>query len=116
MSDTPEPPPLTEREMAELRSMYGVYQVNRALERLRWLEAENADIKDRIATALLDKAAVERGVMRLRAEVAALKAERDKERRDACRSDAYAVHGVYTPEELAKGRGWDCFKEGTEQC
>jgi uncharacterized small protein (DUF1192 family) len=53
---------------------------------------------------------------RLRAEVAALKAERDKERRDACRSDAYAVHGVYTPEELAKGRGWDCFKEGTEQC
>lgn len=63
---------------------------------------------------LCDTAADE--IDRLRAEVAALKAERDKERRDACRSDAYAVHGVYTPEELAKGRGWDCFKEGTEQC
>jgi anti-sigma factor RsiW len=45
----------------------------------------------------------------LAAELAALKAERDKERREACRSDAYAVHGVYTPEELAKGRGWNCF-------
>jgi hypothetical protein len=45
----------------------------------------------------------------LAAELAALKTQRDEERRDACRSDAYAVHGVYTPEELAKGRGWDCF-------
>jgi hypothetical protein len=42
VSDTTEPPPLTEREMAELRSMYGVYQVNRAIERLRWLERELA--------------------------------------------------------------------------
>jgi len=45
--------------------------------------ADIADLKDRIATALLDKAAVERGVMRLRAELAQRTAE----------------------------RGWDCFKD-----
>jgi hypothetical protein len=45
MNDSTEPPPLTEREMAELSSMHGVYQDNRAIERLRWLEAENAALK-----------------------------------------------------------------------
>jgi len=39
-NDTTDIPTLTERELAELRSMYGVYQVNRAIERLRCLEAE----------------------------------------------------------------------------
>jgi hypothetical protein len=77
--DTPEAAPLTEREMAELACFHGAFGINhRALARLRWLEAENADIKDRIATALLDKAAVERGVMRLRAENADLKERIDK--------------------------------------
>jgi hypothetical protein len=74
MSDTTEPAPLTEREMAELRSMYGVYQVNRAIERLRWLEAQNADLKARLDTAWGDNATNDRITDQLRAEVAALKA------------------------------------------
>jgi hypothetical protein len=37
--------------------------------------------------------------------------QRDEARREACRNDIYAEHGVYTPEELAKGRGWNCFDE-----
>jgi hypothetical protein len=44
---------------------------------LAFERAEIAALKDRIATALLDKAAVERGVMRLRADLAQRTAERD---------------------------------------
>jgi hypothetical protein len=46
MTDTPEPPPLTEREKAELACFHGAFGINhRALARLRWLEAENAALK-----------------------------------------------------------------------
>jgi hypothetical protein len=86
MSDSTEPPPLTEREMAELRSMYGVYQVNRAIERLRWLER---DLAQRTAErdAAIDNRKISEGALirtinsvvsqrdALAAEVAALKAD-----------------------------------------
>jgi hypothetical protein len=50
ISDTNEktepPPPLTQREMAELACFHGAFGINhRALARLRWLEAEVAALK-----------------------------------------------------------------------
>jgi hypothetical protein len=71
------------------------------------LRAENADLKDRIATALLDKAAVERGVMRLRAELAQRIAERDEARREVC--NLSGGFDVKQSRRVADARGWDCF-------
>jgi hypothetical protein len=90
MTDSTEPPPLTEREMAELRSMYGVYQVNRAIERLRWLERELAQRT---------------------AEVAKAEAERDEARREYCeaRADLRSLRPPTSPKVIAANRGWDCF-------
>jgi hypothetical protein len=42
------------------------------------------------------------------AEAVRLQAERDEARRDACNM---AANFAGTPEEYAKHRGWDCFKE-----
>jgi regulator of replication initiation timing len=88
------------------------------------LAAENADLKDRIATALFDKAAVERGVMRLRADLAQRTAERDEARRALCVSQAVDYLCETNPDEpisydetrriaaeFAAERGWDCFKK-----
>jgi len=69
------------------------------------LRAENADLKDRIATALFDNAAVERGVMRLRADLARVTAERDEARREVC----YAYGPMAEALAAARRRGWDCF-------
>jgi hypothetical protein len=45
--DTPEPPPLTQREMNQFITLAALPTLERALERLRWLEAENAALKAR---------------------------------------------------------------------
>ena len=46
MSDTTEPPPpLTQREMAQFITLAALPTLERALERLRWLEAELAALK-----------------------------------------------------------------------
>ena len=85
-NDTPDIPTLTERELAELRSMYGVYQVNRAIERVRCLEAEltqrtaERELPTSITRCMVrldgvwitPDAALDE-ITRLRAEVAALK-------------------------------------------
>jgi hypothetical protein len=47
-----EPAPLTEREMNQFITLATLPTLERALERLRWLEAENADLKERIDNAL----------------------------------------------------------------
>jgi hypothetical protein len=82
---------------------------------------------DRAATKLFDdvhalmrEAADE--IDRLRAEVAALKAERDEARRALCMSDAFdRLHdehpnapislraSIRIANEISVGRGWDCF-------
>jgi hypothetical protein len=81
------------------------------------LRAENADLKDRIATALFDKAAVERGVMRLRADLAQRTAERDEARRMYCRAYTDLVVDPRLEELsledaaaiVADDLVWDCF-------
>jgi hypothetical protein len=45
MSDTTEPAPLTEREMNQFVTLAALPTLERALERLRWLEAQNAALK-----------------------------------------------------------------------
>jgi hypothetical protein len=46
LTEKTEPPPLTEREKAELACFHGAFGINhRALARLRWLEAEVAALK-----------------------------------------------------------------------
>jgi hypothetical protein len=45
MSDTTEPAPLTEREMNQFITLAALPTLERALERLRWLEAEVATRK-----------------------------------------------------------------------
>jgi hypothetical protein len=45
MSDSTEPPPLTKREMAQFISLSMMPTLERALARLRWLEAENAALE-----------------------------------------------------------------------
>jgi hypothetical protein len=47
-----EPAPLTEREMNQFITLATMPTLERALERLRWLEAQNADLKERIDNAL----------------------------------------------------------------
>ena len=84
MSDTTEPAPLTEREMNQFVTLAALPTLERALERLRWLEAENA----------------------------ALKAERDEARREVCnaRSNPWIPQHHLT---VAIERGWDCFAPHT---
>jgi hypothetical protein len=45
MNDSTEPPPLTEREMNQFITLAALPTLERALERLRWLEAELAALK-----------------------------------------------------------------------
>ena len=59
---------------------------------------------------------LERELAQRTAEVAKAEAERDEARRQACRDDLHVRMGIYTAKEFAIKRGWDCFKEGTEQC
>lgn len=41
-----------------------------------------------------------------------LKAERDEARREVCYAEINGQYGRrYTPQDIAKERGWDCFKE-----
>jgi hypothetical protein len=81
ISDTNEktepPPPLTDREMNQFIMLAALPTLERALERLRWLEAENADLKERIDKAYEDIALDQRTNETLRAELAALKAQSD---------------------------------------
>jgi len=45
LTDTTEPAPLTEREMNQFITLAALPTQRRALERLRWLEAQNAALK-----------------------------------------------------------------------
>jgi len=45
MTETTEPTPLTQREMAQFVTLATMPTLERALERLRWLEAQNAALK-----------------------------------------------------------------------
>ena len=47
--------------------------------------------------------------IRLRSEIAALKAERDEARREYCEVRADLRSTPISPEEIATERGWDCF-------
>jgi hypothetical protein len=49
MTDTTKPAPLNQREMAQFISLSMMPTLERALARLRWLEAENAALKERLA-------------------------------------------------------------------
>jgi hypothetical protein len=79
ISDTNEktepPPPLTQREMAQFVTLSTMPTLERALARLRWLEAENADLKERIDKAYEDIALDQRTNATLRAELAIAKTD-----------------------------------------
>jgi hypothetical protein len=41
-----------------------------------------------------------------------LKEERDEARREVCYAQVNGQYGIkYTPQDIAKKMGWDCFKE-----
>ena len=68
------------------------------------------------AVSLMDKAIAE--IKRLRQENATLTAERDEARQEVChlmRSDDYNEPFDGTVFEYAIHRGWDCFKEATDE-
>lgn len=74
------------------------------------------------AVSLMDKAIAE--IKRLRQENATLTAERDEARREVCVAREAMVRmmiygDVAVPQEAmhqaAKARGWDCFKEKTDE-
>jgi hypothetical protein len=47
-----------------------------------------------------------------------LRAERDEARREVCRDEAYRMDPLYlhlTPQGVAEHRGWDCYKEDTDE-
>lgn len=44
-------------------------------------------------------------------EIERLRAERDEARREACLFKSRRKNGVMSPMEIARLRGWDCFKE-----
>lgn len=49
----------------------------------------------------------------LRAEIALLRMQRDTARRMYCQAMAEAVRPYRSPEDIAIDRGWNCFKENT---
>ena len=67
------------------------------------------------AVSLMDNAIAE--IKRLRQENATLTAERDEARREVCRDSACRLEKLRIdlgPPQIAKIRGWDCFKENTD--
>ena len=49
----------------------------------------------------------------LRAEIERLRKERDEARREVCSLQPYAHHNDGIAKDHAAYRGWDCFKENT---
>jgi hypothetical protein len=52
----------------------------------------------------------------LERELSKATAERDEARREACALRVLCTTTSQNCEQIAAERGWDCFKEGTEQC
>jgi hypothetical protein len=142
MSETTEPAPLTEREMRQFVTLAALPTLERALERLRWLEAQRAGLTNpttimvRIDEGWITPSDAVREIMRLRdeliaaqgyraafAEVAtrrgemvdALIAERDEARREYCEARADPWAKPTSPEVIAANRGWDCFDPKEER-
>jgi hypothetical protein len=67
------------------------------------------------AVSLMDKAIAE--IKRLRQENATLTAERDEARREICMNATKEPYrqmcgsGILLPQDAARERGWDCYKE-----
>jgi hypothetical protein len=82
LTEKTEPPPLTQREMNQFVTLAALPTLERALARLRWLEAQNAGLTNpttimvRIDEGWITPSDAVREITRLRAELDALKAER----------------------------------------
>ena len=62
------------------------------------------------AVSLMDKAIAE--IKRLRQENETLTAERNEARREVCYAEVNGQYGRrYTLQDIAKIKGWDCYKE-----
>jgi hypothetical protein len=99
MTDTTEPAPLNQREMNQFITLAALPTLERALERLRWLERENADIKERIDKAYEDIALDQRTNATLRADLARANAERDP------LAEMWAALADYQPQADRDGHG-----------
>ena len=57
-------------------------------------------------------------VAALSEQIDTLTRERDEARREVCRDEAYRLDPLevfQTPQQVAKRRGWDCFKEERDE-
>ena len=75
------------------------HYINCAIREIERLRRECSEARREIGDSL-------QTLIQFRQERDALRAERDEARRDACRS-----FDPCFPEQIAKQRGWDCFKE-----
>lgn len=73
---------------------------------------EAADEIERLRDELSARNAYEycKTLTELRHRIETLTAERDEARREVCQKHD---HGYFTDEDYAEIRGWDCFKENT---
>jgi hypothetical protein len=74
--------------------------------------SDDIDIVDRLRinwTSLTKRQNAERN--EAADEIERLRRERDEARREACLFKSRRKNGVMSPMEIARLRGWDCFKE-----
>jgi hypothetical protein len=71
--------------------------------------AERDALAAEVAALTTANASLAGDAVGLRIACAAIKAERDEARREACELLARSMRG---PMEIATERGWDCFEEG----
>lgn len=120
MSDTTEPAPLTDREMKQFVTLAALPTLERALERLRWLEAQRAGLTNpttimvRIDEGWITPSDAVREITRLRAEVAALKAKTRRKvvqlivlpKKDHYWNELYALADDGTIWQRYEPKGW----------
>ena len=102
-----------EKRLLEVDAVCCDYEQQRdnALREVKQLR-ERVEVAERVNDA--DELERRHAVAALGEDADKFRSERDEARRRICEDESYNYKRGVTPRDIAKDRGWDCFKENTD--